>query len=71
MIGMSKESGYAGTNECIFYITLGAPLSYMDNKNVIFGRVINGMRTFKMIEKGDIDNEKPVSPIQIKDASLY
>lgn len=51
MIGMAKESGYASTNECIFYVTIGAPLSYMDNKNVIFARVVNGMRTFNMISK--------------------
>ena len=46
---MSKESGNSCTNECCFYITTAAPLTYMDNRNVVFGRVINGMRTINMI----------------------
>jgi cyclophilin family peptidyl-prolyl cis-trans isomerase len=49
LLGMSKETGYAGSNECQFYITTAAPLSYMDNKNVIFGRIINGMRSVNII----------------------
>ena len=49
LLGMSKEMGYASTNECQFYVTTGSPLSFMDNKNVVFGRVINGMRTINMI----------------------
>jgi cyclophilin family peptidyl-prolyl cis-trans isomerase len=53
---MSKEMGYAGTNECQFYITTASPLSYMDNKNVVFGRVINGMRTINMIQKVECFN---------------
>ena len=42
---MCKRGGHADTNECQFYITLGAPLSFMDNTHVVFGRVVNGMRT--------------------------
>ena len=47
LLGMCKRNDYNNTNECQFYVTLGAPLSYMDNKNVVFGRIINGMDTFK------------------------
>ena len=71
MIGMSKQGGFNGTNECIFYVTTGAHLSFMDNKNVVFGRVVNGMRTFKMIDKAETDNEKPMSHICIKSAGIY
>lgn len=51
LIGMCLRTGYANTNECQFYITLNAPLKFMDNKNVIFGRIVNGMRTIKLIEQ--------------------
>ena len=40
---MCKRSGLKHTNESQFYITTGAPLSFMDNVNVVFGRVIKGM----------------------------
>ena len=49
-IGMCQRGGLPNTNECQFYITLNAPLKFMDNKNVIFGRIVNGMRTIKLIE---------------------
>ena len=56
---MSKEMGHNGTNEFMFYVTTSAPLSYMDNKNVVFGRIVNGMRSIKMIEKIECFNQKP------------
>ena len=68
---MSKRSGYANTNECQFYITTGAPLSFMDNTNVVFGRVISGMRALKMIDKFECYNLVPTSIVQIKTAGLY
>lgn len=40
MLGMCKRDGLSHTNECQFYVTMGAPLTFLDNKNVIFGRVI-------------------------------
>jgi hypothetical protein len=71
LLGMSKRSGYANTNECQFYVTTGAPLSFLDNKNVVFGRVIAGMRAFKMIDKLEVYNQKPTSIVQIKAAGIY
>jgi cyclophilin family peptidyl-prolyl cis-trans isomerase len=68
---MAKRSGYANTNECQFYITTGAPLSALDNKNVVFGRVISGMRAIKMIDKLEVYNQKPTSIVQIKAAGIY
>jgi cyclophilin family peptidyl-prolyl cis-trans isomerase len=68
---MSKRSGYANTNECQFYVTTGAPLSFMDNTNVVFGRVIAGMRAIKMIDKLECYNQKPTSIVQIKNAGIY
>lgn len=71
LLGMSKEMGHNGTNECMFYITTSAPLSYMDNKNVVFGRIVNGMRSVKMIEKIECFNQKPNGKIEIINAGIY
>ena len=71
LLGMAKRNGYANTNECQFYITTGAPLPYMDNVNVVFGRVISGMRAFKMIDKLDCYNQKPTSVVKINNAGIY
>lgn len=71
LLGMCHRSGYANTNECQFYITLSAPLKFMDNKNVVFGRIVNGMRTIKMIEQLDTYNEVPVKKVTIEAAKIY
>lgn len=71
MLGMCKRNGLSHTNECQFYVTMGAPLTFLDNKNVIFGRVIMGMRTLKLIEKLETTNEKPNEPVKIVAAGPY
>lgn len=45
LLGMCKRSGIKHSNESQFYITLGSPLTFLDNENVVFGRVISGMET--------------------------
>ena len=40
LLGMSKKDGLKHTNLCQFYVTTGTPLSFMNNKYVVFGRVI-------------------------------
>jgi cyclophilin family peptidyl-prolyl cis-trans isomerase len=62
---MCKKKGFQHTNECQFYVTTSTPLSFLDTKYVVFGRVIQGMRAFKLIEKLDIINEKPVQSVKI------
>lgn len=52
-------------------MTMGAPLTFLDNKNVIFGRVIMGMRALKLIEKMETTNEKPNDSIKISSAGPY
>ena len=59
LIGMCKRNGIPDTNECQFYVTLDAPLSFLDGQTCIFGRVIEGFRVFNMIGKTDLLNEKP------------
>ena len=49
MLGMCKKGGFANTNECQFYITV-QPVPFMDRKNVVFGRVIDGMAAIQMID---------------------
>ena len=46
-------------------------MSFLDNKYVVFGRVISGMRAFKMIEKLDIINERPVQTVKIVEAGDF
>lgn len=71
LIGMCKRGTIPNTNECQFYVTIGAPLAFMDGQNVIFGRVIDGFRTFKLIERMDSVNEKPHPPVLIESAGLF
>lgn len=71
LLGMCKKRGYQHTAECQFYVTTAAPLSFLDNKYVVFGRVISGMRAFKMIEKLDIINERPVQTVKIVEAGDF
>lgn len=40
LLGMCKKKSYQHTAECQFYVTTAAPLSFLDSKYVIFGRVI-------------------------------
>lgn len=68
---MCKRKGYAHSNECQFYVTTSAPLSFLDSKYVVFGRVISGMRAFKIMQKLDIVNEKPVQAVKIVAAGEY
>lgn len=71
LLGMCKRKGYAHTNESQFYITTAAPLSFMDTKYVVFGRVIQGMRAFKVMQKVEIVNEKPAQAVKIVAAGEY
>ena len=47
LLGMCKRSGIKHTNESQFYITMGAPLTFLDSQNVVFGRVIIGMEVLR------------------------
>lgn len=68
---MCKRGGVPHSNECQFYVTLGAPLSFLDNQTVIFGRVIEGFRVFKLIEKSATLNECPHPPVMIESSGIY
>jgi len=68
---MCKRNNLKHSNEAQFYVTLGAPLTFMDNKYVIFGRVISGMRAFKLVEKLETTNERPNEVVKIVKAGIY
>jgi len=55
LLAMSHHMGKANSNECQFYITTSGPLSFMDNKSVVFGRVIDGMETIYEIENQEFN----------------
>ena len=71
LLGMCKRGGIPDTNDTQFYVTTGAPLTFMDGKTVIFGRVVEGFRVFKLIEKMDTVNEKPSPSVTIESAGIY
>lgn len=71
LIGMCKKRGFKHTNESQFYVTTGAPLSFMDGKYVVFGRVVQGMRVFKLMDKMETVNEKPAKMVGIKEAGDF
>jgi len=71
LLGMCKKNGASHSNESQFYVTMGAPLTFLDNKNVIFGRVIQNMRALKLIEKLDTTNEKPNVKVKVAAAGIY
>lgn len=71
MLGMCKRSGVKHSNECQFYITTGAPMSFLDGEQVIFGRVIEGMGALRDIEWLEQNNEKPVDSIKISSCGTY
>ena len=71
LLGMCKRNGQKHTNESQFYITTGAPLTFLDGNNVVFGRVISGMRAIKVIEKMETLNERPNDVVKICSAGIY
>jgi len=46
-------------------------LQFLDNKYVVFGRVIQGMRIIKIIDKLQCVNERPTSQVRIVDGGVY
>ena len=47
LVGMSQKRGCKNSNECKFYITLLAPVTHLNSKNVAFGRVVSGFDVFQ------------------------
>lgn len=71
LLGMCKRGGIPNTNDTQFYVTTGAPLTFLDGQTVIFGRVVEGFRVFKLIEKMDTVNEKPTPSVTVETAGVH
>lgn len=65
LLGMCKRGGIKNSNESQFYITTGAPLSFLDGEHVVFGRVVEGMDNLREIESLETTNEKPNESVKI------
>merc|ERR1712166_605271 len=69
LVGMANH-GASHTNGSQFYITLGDSMGSWDGKYVVFGRVIEGMRTMKQISNMETNNDRPVNDIIISDCGM-
>jgi len=68
ILGMANSGPH--TNSSQFYIT-AAPLAFLDGKKVAFGRVIDGLRTIKVISKLETVNERPKKQVTIEECSMW
>lgn len=57
------------TNSCAFYITLKA-IPYFDNRNVVFGRVVDGLEYIRSITELPLNCERPTVPCFIDNCQL-
>lgn len=63
VVGMANQGPH--TNASQFYVTLKAMPTW-DHKYVAFGRVVEGMRTLKIIEKAATINDRPADQIIVE-----
>ncbi|EKX42386.1 hypothetical protein GUITHDRAFT_88150 [Guillardia theta CCMP2712] len=69
-LGMSNTGPHS--NVCQFYISL-EKLSWLDGKNVVFGRVVDGLKAVKFVGKAQVQpwNQKPLLDHYIADCGLF
>eukprot|EP01113_Clastostelium_recurvatum_P011815 TRINITY_DN16061_c0_g1_i1.p1 TRINITY_DN16061_c0_g1~~TRINITY_DN16061_c0_g1_i1.p1 ORF type:complete len:184 (-),score=23.47 TRINITY_DN16061_c0_g1_i1:14-538(-) len=62
---LSMANSGPGTNGCQFFVTCGKA-EWLDNKHVVFGQVIDGMKTVRIVENVSVgQNNKPKIPCVI------
>jgi peptidyl-prolyl isomerase H (cyclophilin H) len=63
---LSMANSGEHSNGCQFFITC-APADWLDNKHVVFGKVVDGMKVVRMIEATQVtaQTNKPKLPIVI------
>lgn len=68
LVGMANH-GESHTNGSQFFITQTALPSW-DSKYVVFGRVIEGMRTLKVVDQMQTENDRPINELVISDCGM-
>jgi len=68
ILGMANSGPH--TNSSQFYVT-AAPLTFLDGKKVAFGRVIDGLRTIKVVNKLETVNERPKKLVTISECAMW
>ncbi|KAJ4455763.1 putative Peptidyl-prolyl cis-trans isomerase CYP22 [Paratrimastix pyriformis] len=65
---LSMANNGPNTNGCQFFVTC-APCPWLDNKHVVFGRVIDGMMYIRVVENSTVNpqNNKPRIPCIISE----
>ena len=69
LLGMAND-GKRHTNHSQFYVTL-TPLPKYDNKFIVFGRVVEGLRVIKQMSRLSDFGTRPKHEIKIQDCGIY